>query len=154
MWKDAISPIIGGVISILVISLSAMVLTVQDGTVNPSGNSFASVQLVIGIVGFLVSLWLAVVWWRRPEQFKLEYEGREDPPPPSCMFHFFAFLVALSILSLSTLILMSETKKTDAQGSNPSATYIIGVLSVTLSVITLVYFGAFLVRWGIHKYRA
>ena len=147
-------PIFGGVISILVITLSSMVLTVQDGTINPSGNTFASVQLIIGIVGFLVSLWLAIVWWRRPEPFKLECEKREDPPPPSCMFNFFAFLVAVSILSLSALILVSEANKSDAEGSDPSDIYIFGAITISLACIALIYFGAYLVKWGVHKYRA
>lgn len=147
-------PIFGGMVSILVITLSSLVLAAQDGTINPSGNTFASVQLIIGIVGFLVSLGLAIVWWRRPEQFKLEHEMREDAPPPSCMFNFFAFLVSVSILSLSALILVSEAKKSDSEGANPSDIYVFSSITISSACIALIYFGAYLVNWAIHKYRA
>ena len=154
MWKDAVPPIFGGFVSLFVITLSSMVLTVQDGSINPSGNTFASVQLIIGVVGFLISLSMAVIWWRKPEQFRLEYEQREDPPTPSCMFNFFAFLCAISILSLSALILMSEERKSDEEGANPSDIYIFGAITVSLSCIALIYFGVHLFIWGKHKYQA
>ena len=154
MLKDALNPIIAGVVSLFIIILSTMVLVVQSGTVNPSGNSFASVQLVIGIAGVLISLGLAIAWWRKPEEFRLEYQEHEDPTPPSCVFNFFSFLVAISIISLSALLLVSEGKVAEEKGADPSDIFIFAAITLSISVLALIYFGSHVFVWGYHKYRA
>ena len=43
MWKDAISPMAGAVVSLLVIILSVLVLVDPNTKFNPSGNTFVSI---------------------------------------------------------------------------------------------------------------
>ena len=156
MWKDAISPMAGAVVSLLIVILSVLVLVDPNTKFNPSGNTFATAQLVIGIGAFCVSVVLSVLWWRRKREFEVDYRGPESPPPPNCFYTLLGFLVSISVVALSSLILESESEKTttETEGGDPSGIYVFASVTVAVAVVALLFFATNLILWGVRKYRA
>ena len=152
MWKDALAPICGGAVSLLIIVLSSLVLADPSTKYNPSGNTFAAAQLVIGILAFIISLVLAVVWWRRKRDLEAEYSGPDSPPSPNCCYTLLGFLVAISVVALSALILQSESEK--EEDVDPSGIFIFASVTIAIACVVILLFGTSLALWCVKKCKA
>lgn len=143
--------------ALLVIVLSSLVLVDPSSKYNPSGNTFAAAQLVIGILAFVISLVLAVVWWRRKRDLEAEYSGPDSPPSPNCCYTLLGTLVSISIVALSALILQSESQKADemtGEDMDPSGIYIFASVTVAVASVAILFFGTSLALWCVRKCRA
>ena len=159
MFKDAVAPLGGAVLSIFVITLSALVLTDPSAKYNPSGRKFASTQLALGCAGFLISFVFTVLWWRKKKEDHHDPQNYDGPEAtmqsPNCCYIFFGFFVAICILALSSLILSSENKTAESSGSvDPSAIYLFAAITVSVATLGIILFGTRLALWAFRKYQA
>ena len=141
--KDAIPSIGGGVVSILILILSIMVL------VDDPGNTFALAQLVLAIIAFCISFVLSVIWWRRERE--PGEPGYGESTPLNCCYNLLGFLVSISVIALSALILQSENDKDENQ---QSGIFVFASVMVAVAIFALLFFVTQLILWGIRKYRA
>ena len=84
----------------------------------------------------------------------MDYRGPESPPAPNCFYTLLGFLVSISVVALSSLILESESEKTQTEGGDSSGIYVFASVTVAVAVVALLFFATNLILWGVRKYRA
>ena len=150
MWRDALGPIAGGAICLFIIVLSSLVLV--DDNLKASAETFASVQLGIGVISFALCVLFAVLWWRKKED-AFEYTGPLQPTGPKCFFNLIGFFVGISVVALSSLILQNESEKA-VEGTDPTSIYIFAAVTLSAAAIAMIVFGTSVVLWCMRKYQA
>jgi hypothetical protein len=141
-WQNIVTPLSFALVSAIVISLSAIILTEYS-----DGSEFilALTVLVLSLVGFGICLTIAVFAYNAPT----ESTEPSVPTRTNCCWYFFAFLLSIITVALSGIILNIELTQNSGQ-----STLVYSAIMLAGSCLVLIISSTMLMKWGIRKYNS